>query len=185
MIDNNCHGTPFLFIHIIVLSQYPKTPNRSNALWRTECVDFLRESSHPFRRISYLFYRRHVRPRLRHEGQLMITITIWHNPRCSKSRTALALLEERGVKPTCVKYLETPPTEKEIRHVLSLLGVSAIDLMRCGEAMFKELNLSSERSEDELVSAMASHPILIERPVIISATQAVIGRPPENALTLL
>ena len=115
----------------------------------------------------------------------MITITIWHNPRCSKSRTALALLDERGVKPTCVKYLETPPTEREIRHVLSLLGVSAIDLMRRGEAKFKELNLSSERSEDELVSAMASHPILIERPVIISATQAVIGRPPENALTLL
>ena len=115
----------------------------------------------------------------------MTTITIWHNPRCSKSRTALALLEERGVKPTHVKYLETPPTESEIRHVLSLLGVPAIDLMRRGEATFKELNLSSDTSEDELVSAMTSHPILIERPVIISATQAIIGRPPENALTLL
>ena len=115
----------------------------------------------------------------------MTTITIWHNPRCSKSRTALALLEEHGVKPTQVKYLETPPTENEVRHILSLLGVSAIDLMRRGEATFKELNLSSDSSEDELISAMASHPILIERPVIISATQAVIGRPPENALTLL
>ena len=115
----------------------------------------------------------------------MTTITIWHNPRCSKSRTALALLEEREVEPTQVKYLETSPTESEIRHVLSLLGVSAIDLMRRGEATFKELNLSSDTSEDELVSAMASHPILIERPVIISATQAVIGRPPENTLTLL
>ena len=115
----------------------------------------------------------------------MTTITIWHNPRCSKSRTALALLEERGVKPTCVKYLVTPPTESEIRHVLSLLGVPAIDLMRRGEATFKELNLSSDTPEDELVSAMASHSILIERPVIISATQAVIGRPPENALKLL
>tara|TARA_B100000683_G_C12400982_1_gene519723 strand:- start:672 stop:1019 length:348 start_codon:yes stop_codon:yes gene_type:complete len=115
----------------------------------------------------------------------MTTITIWHNPRCSKSRTALALLEERGVEPILVKYLETPPTENEVRHILSLLGVSAIDLMRRGEATFEELNLSSDSSEDELVSAMASHPILIERPVIISATQAVIGRPPENALTLL
>ncbi len=115
----------------------------------------------------------------------MTTITIWHNPRCSKSRTALALLEERGVKPTCVKYLETPATEREIRRILSLLGVSAIDLMRRGESMFEKLNLSSERSEDELVSAMAGYPILIERPVIISATQAVIGRPPESALTLL
>ena len=115
----------------------------------------------------------------------MKTITIWHNPRCSKSRTALALLEESGVEPTQVKYLESPPTESEIRHTLSLLGVSAIDLMRRGEATFKELNLSSDMSEDDLISAMASHPILIERPVVISATQAVIGRPPENALTLL
>ena len=115
----------------------------------------------------------------------MTTITIWHNPRCSKSRTALALLEERGVEPTQVKYLETPPSEGEIKHTLGLLGVSAIDLMRRGEAMFKELNLSSDTPEDELISAMASNPILIERPVIISATEAVIGRPPENALTLL
>ena len=115
----------------------------------------------------------------------MTTITIWHNPRCSKSRTALALLEEHGVEPTQVKYLETPPAENEIRHVLSLLGGSAIDLMRRGEATFKELNLSSDTPEDELISAMTNHPILIERPVIISATQAVIGRPPENALTLL
>ena len=97
----------------------------------------------------------------------------------------MALLEERGAKPTYVKYLETPPTESEIRHVLSLLDVPAIDLMRRGEATFKELNLSSDTPEDEIVSAMASHSILIERPVIISATQAVIGRPPENALMLL
>lgn len=115
----------------------------------------------------------------------MTTITIWHNPRCSKSRIALALLEERGIEPTQVKYLETPPTEGEIRHTLSLLGISAIDLMRRGEAAFKELNLSSGMPEDELISAMARNPILIERPVIISATQAVIGRPPESALTLL
>ena len=115
----------------------------------------------------------------------MTTITIWHNPRCSKSRAALALLEERGVELAQVKYLETPPTEGEIGHALSLLGVSAIDLMRRGETTFKELNLSSNTPEDELISAMASHPVLIERPVIISATQAVIGRPPENALTLL
>ena len=115
----------------------------------------------------------------------MTTITIWHNPRCSKSRTALALLEERGVELMQVKYLETPPSESEIRHTLNLLDVPAIDLMRRGETAFKELNLSSDTSEDELISAMANQPILIERPVIISATQAVIGRPPENALTLL
>ncbi len=115
----------------------------------------------------------------------MTTITIWHNPRCSKSRTALALLEEHGVEPTQLRYLETPPTKDDIRQILSLLGVSAIDLVRHGEPTFKELNLSSDTPEDELISAMASNPILIERPLIISATQAVIGRPPEDALTLL
>jgi arsenate reductase len=115
----------------------------------------------------------------------MTTITIWHNPRCSKSRTALALLEEHGAQPTQRRYLETAPTESEIRRVLSLLAVPAIDLMRRGEMTFKELNLSSDTPEDELISAMASHPILIERPIIISANQAVIGRPPENALALV
>lgn len=114
----------------------------------------------------------------------MTTITIWHNPRCSKSRAALALLEGHGAQPTQRKYLESPPTEHEIRHILGLLGVSAIDLMRTGEATFKELNLSSDSPEDKLISAMASNPILIERPIIISDTQAVIGRPPENLLTL-
>ena len=115
----------------------------------------------------------------------MTATTIWHNPRCSKSRSALALIEERGVEPTHVKYLEIPPTDSEIRHVLRLFGVPAIDLMRHAEVRFKELNLSSDTPEDQLISAMASNPILIERPIIISATQAVIGRPPENALTLL
>lgn len=115
----------------------------------------------------------------------MTTITIWHNPRCSKSRTALAVLEEHGAQPTLRMYLEAPPTASEIRHVLSLLGVPAIDLIRRGEMAFKELRLSSDTPEDELISAMVSHPILIERPIIISATQAVIGRPPENAMTIL
>ena len=115
----------------------------------------------------------------------MTTTTIWHNPRCSKSRSALALLEERGVEPMQAKYLEIPPTDSESRHVLRLLGMPAIDLMRHAEVRFKELNLSSDTPEDQLISAMASNPILIERPIIISATQAVIGRPPVNALTLL
>ena len=115
----------------------------------------------------------------------MTKITIWHNPRCSKSRAALALLEERGVEVTQVKYLETPPTDGEIRHVLSLLGLSAIDLIRRGEARYRELNLSSDTPEDNLVSAMSRNPILIERPVIIAESTAGIGRPPENALSAL
>ena len=115
----------------------------------------------------------------------MTTLTIWHNPRCSKSRMALTLLEEHGALPTQVKYLETPPTENEIREVLRLLGIPAIDLVRRGESTFKELNLSPTAPESQLVNAMASHPILIERPIIISGVEAVIGRPPENALRLL
>ena len=115
----------------------------------------------------------------------MTKITMWHNPRCSKSRAALALFEERGVEVTQVKYLESPPTEGEIRHVLSLLGLTAIDLIRRGEASYRELNLSPDTPEDDLVSAMACNPILIERPVIIAESTAVIGRPPENALSVL
>ena len=115
----------------------------------------------------------------------MTKITMWHNPRCSKSRAALALFEERGVEVTQVKYLESPPTEGEIRHVLSLLGLTAIDLIRRGEASYRELNLSPDTPEDDLVSAMACDPILIERPVIIAESTAVIGRPPENALSVL
>ena len=115
----------------------------------------------------------------------MTKITMWHNPRCSKSRAALVLFEERGVEVTQVKYLESPPTEGEIRHVLSLLGLSAIDLIRRGEASYRELNLSPDTPEDDLVSAMACNPILIERPVIIAESTAVIGRPPENALSVL
>jgi arsenate reductase len=98
---------------------------------------------------------------------------------------ALSLLEEHGARPTQVKYLETPPTEAQIRAVLRLLGIPAIDLVRRGESTFRELSLSSTTPENELISAMASHPVLIERPVIITETRAVIGRPPENALTLL
>ena len=97
----------------------------------------------------------------------------------------MALLEERDFEPTEVKYLDIPPTESEIRVVLRLLGVPAIELMRHTETRFKELKLPSDTLEDELISAMASNPILIERPIINSDTEAIIGRQPENALALL
>ena len=98
---------------------------------------------------------------------------------------ALSLLEEQGARPTQVKYLETPPTEAQIREVLILLGIPAIDLVRRGESTFRELSLSSTTPESELISVMASHPVLIERPFIITETKAVIGRPTENTLTPL
>ena len=115
----------------------------------------------------------------------MAGITIWHNPRCSKSRISLALLTEQGVEPAEVRYLETPPSRPEIERVLELLAIPPIDLIRRGEAAFKELQLSSGSTDEQLLEAMASHPILIERPVVFTDEKAVIGRPPENVLELL
>jgi arsenate reductase len=112
-------------------------------------------------------------------------ITIWHNPRCSKSRASLALLEENGVTPEQVLYLETPPSKDQITQTLSYLNAKAIDIMRTTEPTFKTLNLSKDLDELVLIEAMVNNPILIERPIIISGNQAVIGRPPENVLSLL
>ncbi|WP_170368760.1 arsenate reductase (glutaredoxin) [Ruegeria arenilitoris] len=112
-------------------------------------------------------------------------IEYWHNPRCSKSRAGLALLQDRGAEVTVRKYLEDAPSADELRAVLSRLGIPAIEMMRRGEARFKELGLSKDTPEEALVQAMAENPILIERPVGITADKAAIGRPPENLLTLL
>lgn len=110
-------------------------------------------------------------------------ITIWHNPRCTKSRQTLALIEDRN--PTVVKYLETPPTEDDIRATLEKLNIAAIELMRTGEKTFKALGLSKTDDAATLIAAMAQNPILIERPIVFANGKAAIGRPPENVLTLL
>ena len=113
-------------------------------------------------------------------------ITLYHNPRCSKSRQALALLQEHGIEPDVRLYLENPPTTAELKKLLVKLGIGARDLLRTGEDAYKELNLKDERlSETALIKAMAAHPKLIERPIAIKDDQAVIGRPPENLLALL
>lgn len=112
-------------------------------------------------------------------------IEYWHNPRCSKSRTGLALLEENGAQIEVRKYLEDAPSADEIRAVLAKLGVPAISMMRTGEKTFKELGLTKTSSDETLIEAMAAHPILIERPLAIVNNKAVIGRPPENLLSLL
>ena len=101
----------------------------------------------------------------------MSEFTIYHNPRCSKSRTTLALLEEKGIEPEVVLYLETTPDEGEIRELLQNLGITAAQLVRRGEAA--------------LIAAMAEHPKLIERPVVVRGDRAVLGRPPENVLELI
>lgn len=112
-------------------------------------------------------------------------VEIWHNPKCSKSRQALALLEERGIGPQVVHYLETPPSAERLTEVLGLLGVGARALLRRGEASYESLGLAAVTSEAELVAAMAKHPELIERPVVIARERAVIGRPPERVLEVL
>ncbi|HEX5421233.1 MAG TPA: arsenate reductase (glutaredoxin) [Gammaproteobacteria bacterium] len=109
---------------------------------------------------------------------------IYHNPRCSKSRAALALLEERGVEADVVEYLETPPKADELRGLLAKLGLAARDLIRKGEAEFKDSGMSLDAPEEELIELMAAHPILIERPIVVMGGRARLGRPPERVLEL-
>ena len=115
----------------------------------------------------------------------MTTVTIWHNPRCSKSRQTLALLQARGLDVQERRYLDEPPTREELTDALRALGVTPRDLIRRGEAVFKELGLGKDAPEDALLDAMASHPLLIERPVVFRDSKAVLGRPPENVLALV
>lgn len=116
-----------------------------------------------------------------------MSVKIYHNPRCSKSRATLKLLEEKGIVPEVIKYLETPPTAEELRDIIRMLGLaSARDLMRKKEKEYKALGLDDPAlSEDQLIEAMVKHPRLIERPIVISNGKAAIGRPPENVLDIL
>ncbi|WP_236171627.1 arsenate reductase (glutaredoxin) [Pseudomonas pseudonitroreducens] len=116
----------------------------------------------------------------------MSQISLFHNPRCSKSRGALELLEERGIQPDIVRYLETPPSAAELKALLGKLGIGARQLLRTGEDEYKELELANPAlSDEQLIQAMASHPKLIERPILIVGDKAVIGRPPEKVLEIL
>ncbi len=106
---------------------------------------------------------------------------IWHNPRCTKSRQTLALLDDPDIR----LYLQDPPSREQIVAALRLLDISANQLVRRGEAKFKELGLSKDTPEDALIDAMAAHPILIERPVVFANGKGAIGRPPEAVLAIL
>lgn len=115
-----------------------------------------------------------------------MSVRIYHNPRCSKSRQTLALLEENGHTPEVIEYLQTPPTAAELKAVLEALGMGPRELMRKGEAPYKEYELADESlSDDALIAAMVAHPILIERPVVVTNGKAAIGRPPESVLDIL
>lgn len=117
----------------------------------------------------------------------MKNVTIYHNPRCSKSRETLALLEQQGVEPQVVLYLDTPPSVAELKKLLQELGfTSARELMRKKEDLYKDLKLADETlSEEQLLQAMVSNPKLIERPIVVKGGKARIGRPPEQVLEIL
>jgi len=116
----------------------------------------------------------------------MTDITIYHNNRCSKSRATLAIVEQQSKNITIVNYLETPPTIDELKNIITLLGfTSARQLMRTGEAIYKELQLKSEQDESLLLDAMVNNPKLIERPIVLANGKAKIGRPPESVLTII
>lgn len=111
--------------------------------------------------------------------------TIYHNPKCSKSRGALALLERRGVDATVIEYLKTPPTAAELAALVAKLGIAPEQLVRKGEDVYKQHYAGKTLSAEEWIAAMVRHPILIERPIVVVGDRAVLGRPPENVERLL
>ncbi|MFT6552794.1 MAG: arsenate reductase [Zhongshania marina] len=116
----------------------------------------------------------------------MSEYSIYHNPRCSKSRQTLQLLTDNGVEPEIVLYLDTPPSAAQLKQLLSKLGISARELLRKGETAYKEGGLADTAlTEAQLIAAMIAEPKLIERPIVVKGEQAVLGRPPENVLALL
>jgi arsenate reductase len=112
-------------------------------------------------------------------------LKIYHNPRCSKSRETLQLIEEKGVDVTVVEYLKDVPTPAELTELVRLLGISPLELVRKGEAVYKEQYKGKEMSDEEWILAMVEEPKLIERPIIVKGNKAVLGRPPQNVLELL
>lgn len=112
--------------------------------------------------------------------------TIYHNPRCSKSRASLQMLEEKGITPTIIKYLETPPDKQELTDLLEKLGLDAEQIVRKGEALFRELGLQGKQlSNAQWIDILAEHPQLIERPIVVNGNKAAIGRPIEKVIDIL
>lgn len=116
----------------------------------------------------------------------MSKITLYHNPRCSKSRQTLQLIEEHGITPEVVLYLETPPDAATLKTLVRKLGLArAHDLLRTKEAEYKQAGLDKDSTDDAVIAAMVKYPKLIERPIAVKGKQAVLGRPPENVLPLI
>lgn len=115
-----------------------------------------------------------------------MSVEIYHNPRCSKSRQTLQLLQDKGIEPEITEYLKTPPSRDELIEILAMLKMEPRDLMRKKEAVYKEANLDNpELTRDQLIQAMLDHPKLIERPIVIKNGKAALGRPPESVLEII
>lgn len=113
-------------------------------------------------------------------------VTVYHNPRCSKSRQALELLKERGMEPEVVEYLKTPPDRETLERLLKLLHITPRELLRKNEPEYKQAGLDDPTlSDEDLISALIEHPILLERPIVVSGARAVVGRPPERVFEIL
>ena len=115
----------------------------------------------------------------------MTLVTIYHNPKCSKSRQTLALLEERDLELRIVPYLESPPSKSELADIVRMLGIAAADIVRTGEDEYKESGLTADSSENDILDAIVIAPKLMQRPIVICGDQARVGRPPESALEIL
>ncbi len=115
-----------------------------------------------------------------------MSVTIYHNPRCSKSRETLALLQDKGIKPVIIEYLQNPPDRKTLTEILDKLGISARQLIRTKEAEYTENKLDdASLTRNQLISAIIEHPILMERPIVLANGKAAIGRPPASVLEIL
>lgn len=123
---------------------------------------------------------------MRHAGDMAKqAVRIYHNPRCTKSRETLALLRERGVEPEIVEYLKQPPTASELEDLIAKLGIQPHDLLRTKEEPYAKLKLGPQSTRAQIVKAIASEPVLLERPIVVVGKRAAIGRPPENVLKIL
>jgi len=114
-----------------------------------------------------------------------MSVVIYHNPRCSKSRQTLVLIEEQGITPKIVEYLNSPPSEAELENILTLLAIEPDALMRKGEDEYKDYFKGKTLSRAETIRLMVQHPKVIERPIVVSNDKAIIGRPPESVLSIL
>ncbi|MGK0297956.1 MAG: arsenate reductase [Gammaproteobacteria bacterium] len=115
-----------------------------------------------------------------------MSVTMYHNPRCSKSRETLALLNEKGIEPEIIEYLSSPPDATQLKKILELLGLSPREIIRTKDNLYKEKNLDNEELDDnQIIAALIENPVLIERPIVLANGKAAIGRPPENILEIL